>query len=51
MPNIWYTQFNSMVNLPESAKKAGRDYTLVPRITFYFIFNSSPKISNNGMDI
>jgi hypothetical protein len=51
MPNIWYTQFNSMVNLSESAQKARRDYTLVPRITFYFIFNSSPKVSNNGMDI
>ena len=51
MPNIWLTQFNSMVNLPDAAKKAKSDYTLVPRLTFYYIFNGLKKVGQNGMDI
>jgi hypothetical protein len=50
MPNIWYTQFNSMVNLPSTAKLAKSDYDLVYRVTFYYIFNSSKSVNNNGMD-
>jgi len=51
MPNLWFTQFNSLVNLPSAAKNAKSDYDCVPRITFYYLFNGSKKVSNNGMDI
>ena len=51
MPNIWVTQFNSRVNLPDAAKNAKRDYDIVPRVTFYYIFNGLKKVGNNGLDI
>lgn len=51
MPNIWVTQFKSMSNnLPTAAKNARSDYDIVPRLTFYYVFNGSRKIGNNGMD-
>ena len=51
MPNIWVTKFSSMAsNLPATASNARHDYDIVPRITFFFIFNGSKKIGNNGMD-
>ena len=50
MPNLWVTQFNSMANLSAMAKNAKHDYDLVPRVTFYYLFNGSKKVSNNGMD-
>ncbi len=50
MPNLWADEFTSLVNLPQSAKHARNDCDIVPRITFYFIFNSVNKVYNNGMD-
>ena len=50
MPNVWVTQFNSMANLSAAAVKASKDYDFVPRVTFYYLFNASKKVGNNGMD-
>lgn len=50
MPNIWVDDFKSLVNVPSGASHAKFDYDFVPRITFYYIFNSSKKVQNNGMD-
>jgi hypothetical protein len=51
MPNIWYTGFKSMdTNLTSTQKLAKSDYDLVYRITFYYIFNASKSVNNNGMD-
>ncbi len=55
MPNLWYTQYNTMMSSdPLTGKelpgRARSDYDLVPRITFFFVFNNSPGMTNNGMD-
>jgi hypothetical protein len=50
MPNVWVTEFKSLTNLSAMAKNAKHDYDLVPRVTFYYLFNGSKKVSNNGMD-
>ncbi len=50
MPNIWVDNFKSLVNVPSGATHAGKDYDFVPRVTFYYIFNSSKFVNNNGMD-
>lgn len=50
IPNIWVDQFKSLVNLPSGATHAAKDYDFVPRVTFYYIFNSSKSVSSNGLD-
>jgi hypothetical protein len=50
MPNIWVDDFKSLVNLPSAASHAKFDYDFVPRISFYYIFNPSKNVYNNGMD-
>jgi len=50
MPNIWVTDFKSLVNVPSTATHANFDYDFVPRVTFYYLFNSSKSVNNNGMD-
>lgn len=50
MPNIWIDEFSSLVNVPYGAKQTKYNYDLVPRITFYYLFNAVKKIYNNGMD-
>ena len=37
MPNIWYNQYESKLNIASDKLKS--DYDLVPRLTFYVIFN------------
>ncbi len=56
MPNIWYNSYNSMMSSsgPDGTGKAYstrmvKDADVVYRMSFYFIFNSSKKVSNNGM--
>jgi len=53
MPNIWYNKYTAMMGSVggktlSANQKSG--YDLVPRITCYFLFNSSKTVSNNGMD-
>ena len=48
MPNIWYNHYES--KLTNVSHKEKSDYDLVPRITFYVIFNNAKNISGNGMD-
>jgi len=53
MPNIWYDKYTAMMSSAggktlTANQKSG--YDLVPRITCYFIFNSSKTVNNNGMD-
>ncbi len=54
MPNIWYSQYNTIASAtPAGVDYSARqksDYDIVARISFYYIFNSSKKVSNNGMD-
>jgi len=54
MPNLWYNQYKTMMSTDAAGNalsaRTKSDYDLVPRITFYFIFNSSKSITNNGMD-
>lgn len=58
MPNIWYSQYNTTASANLSGVSGGADYStrqktdydLVARVTFYYIFNSAKKVSNNGMD-
>ncbi len=50
MPNIWLDDFKSLVNVPAGAVHANKDYDFVPRITFYYLFNQSKFLLNNGMD-
>jgi len=55
MPNLWLNQYNSMASTDVVTGKAitGRQKTdsdVVYRITFYYVFNGSKKISNNGME-
>ena len=54
MPNLWYNQYKTMMGTDALgntlSNRVKKDYDFVPRITFYFIFNSSKNISNNGMN-
>ncbi len=55
MPNLWYTQYTAMSGLTDAKGNAitGRaksDYDIIPRVTFFFVFNSSKTMTNNGMD-
>lgn len=50
MPNIWADNFKSLVNVPSRAAHAKFDYDFVPRLTFYYIFNTAKNVYNNGMD-
>ncbi|HEY4799372.1 MAG TPA: hypothetical protein VII99_09885 [Bacteroidia bacterium] len=54
MPNLWYNQYTMMKSTDAAgyplSKRAKMDFDLVPRITFYIIFNNSKNISNNGMN-
>ena len=50
MPNIWVDQFKSLANVPSGATHANKDYDFVPRVTFYYLFNASKSVNNNGMD-
>jgi hypothetical protein len=63
MPNIWYNQYQTMSGLTDystisSTATSGNTYSgvranakdMVYRVTFYFVFNASKKINNNGMD-
>jgi hypothetical protein len=54
MANLWYTQYKTLMNTDIAGaalgKRAKSDYDLVPRITFFYVFNSSKSIANNGMD-
>jgi hypothetical protein len=56
MPNIWVNKYSSMMSSagPDGTGKAFssrmvNDADVVYRLTFYFIFNGSKKVSNNGM--
>jgi hypothetical protein len=56
MPNVWYNRYSSMMSTSSvdgTGKPYGtrviNDYDLVYRVSFYFIFNGSKKVSNNGM--
>jgi hypothetical protein len=55
MPNFWYNSYNSMMssNGPDGLGKlygsrVVKDEDIVYRITFYYLFNSNKKVSNNG---
>ncbi len=55
MPNVWYNAYNSMQSTagPDFTGKAYssrmvKDEDVVYRLTFYYLFNSSKKVSNNG---
>jgi len=55
MPNFWYNANNSMMSTagPEfNGKPFGtrvvKDEDIVYRLTFYYLFNSNKKVSNNG---
>jgi len=57
MPNVWYNGYSAMQNnvgLSDTgaalSSRVKNDYDLVYRVTFYFLFNGSKKVSNNGMD-
>jgi hypothetical protein len=54
MANLWYTQYKTLMNTDITGaalgSRAKSDYDLVPRITFFYVFNSSKSIANNGMD-
>ena len=57
MPNIWYSQYQVMSGLVTSQTNGvaytgrnAKDSDFVARITFYYIFNPSPKVANNGMN-
>jgi len=54
MPNIWYMQYQTMSGLGDAtgttySGRLAKDDDFVARITFYYIFNSSKKVMNNGM--
>ncbi len=48
MPNIWYNEYTNLNT--NTSGKLKKDYDFVPRVTFYFLFNSSKAVSNNGMN-
>ena len=48
MPNIWYNEYTNLNT--NTSGKLKKDYDFVPRVTFYFLFNSSKTVSNNGMN-
>jgi hypothetical protein len=55
MPNVWYNAYNSMmsssyadfVGKPFSSRMV-KDEDVVYRVTFYWLFNPSKKVNNNG---
>jgi hypothetical protein len=55
MPNVWYNAYNSMMSSayadgtgkPLSSRMV-KDEDIVYRVTFYYIFNPSKKVNNNG---
>jgi hypothetical protein len=56
MPNIWYNDYKSMATTTgfsgtgsDLGSRVKNDNDLVYRVTFYFLFNSSPRLLNNGM--
>ncbi len=55
MPNIWYNGYSAMGSTlsPSSTTdfgaRAKNDDDMVYRLTFYFLFNQSKKVMNNGM--
>jgi hypothetical protein len=56
MPNLWYNGYKTMMTTIGSGGTGGdlsgrvkSDNDLVYRLTFYFIFNASKKVANNGM--
>ena len=56
MPNIWYNSYNAMMSTsgpdftgkPYSTRMV-KDADIAYRLTFYYIFNGSKKVGNNGM--
>ena len=48
MPNLWYNRYESKIK--NAADKLKSDYDLVPRITFFIIFNKAKHVDDNGMD-
>ena len=57
MPNIWYNSYQTMMSTtaPDGtgtnlSKRVKTDNDMVYRLTFYFVFNGTKKISNNGMN-
>ena len=48
MPNLWYNYYKTKLN--NVSDKIKSDYDLVPRMTFYVIFNNAKSVSGNGMD-
>ncbi len=56
MPNIWYNGYKAMMSTSgaggtgsDLGARVKNDKDLVYRLTFYFIFNGSKKVANNGM--
>ena len=56
MPNVWYNGYKTMASTSGPAgtgsaysSRVKMDNDFVYRLTFYFIFNSTKKVSNNGM--
>jgi len=63
MPNVWYNQYQTMSGLTDystitATNTTGSTYSglkansndMVYRLSFYFIFNASKKVANNGME-
>jgi len=53
MPNLWINQYSAMMDHVAGkalGTKAKNDYDSVARITVYYIFSTSKKVANNGMD-
>ncbi|HXC07200.1 MAG TPA: hypothetical protein VNZ86_20710, partial [Bacteroidia bacterium] len=55
MPNVWVNSYNSDMSTASAdglgklyGSRVVKDYDLVYRLTFYFLFNPSKKVSNNG---
>jgi hypothetical protein len=57
MPNVWYNGYKTMMSTTgaggtgsDLTARVKKDNDLVYRLTFYFIFNGSKKVANNGMN-
>jgi hypothetical protein len=56
MPNIWYNGYKTMMSTSTPggtttfSDRVQKDYDMVYRLTFYFIFNGNKKVANSGMN-
>ncbi|MFI5149028.1 MAG: hypothetical protein ACHQRM_04795 [Bacteroidia bacterium] len=55
MPNVWYNSYNANMSTASAdglgklyGTRVVKDYDLVYRVTFYYLFNPAKKVSNNG---